>query len=379
MTPPPQYGPWGDHRMLAESIAQAIADALGSMTGSPVEIGKVAAFEPENSLPGRPVPLRAIVVNFRRPLRDSIIFLTSYKDEVVRPLVEAAAEATIAALDVPTSPDQHGPLGRFDVDEVVEYDTIDLAIEQTDALYLEAGYLLDLPLGELLMVIGTGLLESAACFVAGTADPFAEEAAFVPASTDLELGGEIGANEAESTIEMGGDLGIDGTGPRYELGDESIGAGADPQLVTGAAAAASDDASGIDAYDAMLAAQEQAEADAAATIAAAATDAAVANAAAAQQAPMADVAATERWTQLLSGVEVELSAELGRTDLALGDITALDSDSVLTLDQLVHEPVDVYVNGTRYARARLVVVDGEYGIEIIEVVEQDLLATALAA
>ena len=83
---------------------------------------------------------------------------------------------------------------------------------------------------------------------------------------------------------------------------------------------------------------------------------------------IADV--TTAGPQLLSGVEVELSAELGRTDLALGDITSLAADSVLTLDQIVDEPVTVFVNGTRYATARLVVVDGEYGIEILEVVEQ---------
>ena len=91
-----------------------------------------------------------------------------------------------------------------------------------------------------------------------------------------------------------------------------------------------------------------------------------ANAVASTSVPAAGTAATSpegQWTQLLSGVEVELSAELGRADLALGDITSLASESVLTLDQLVDEPVTVFVNGTRYATARLVVVDGEYGIE----------------
>jgi flagellar motor switch protein FliN/FliY len=87
-----------------------------------------------------------------------------------------------------------------------------------------------------------------------------------------------------------------------------------------------------------------------------------------------------RWTELLSGVDVELSAELGRADLPLGDITSLDGDSVLTLDQLVNEPVTVYVNNTPYATARLVVVDGEYGIEILEVFDQArLVAASLAA
>ena len=78
-------------------------------------------------------------------------------------------------------------------------------------------------------------------------------------------------------------------------------------------------------------------------------------------------------------MEVELSAELGRTDLALGQIASLVAESVLTLDQLVQDPVTVYVNGIAYATARLVVVDGEYGVEILEVADQGQLDVALAA
>ena len=129
----------------------------------------------------------------------------------------------------------------------------------------------------------------------------------------------------------------------------------------------------------MLAAQERAEAQAAAAIAANTAATAMTNVAAAELPSFTEQSATGRWTELLSGVEVELSAELGRADLALRDITALAAESVLTLDQMVNEPVSVYVNGTRYATARLVVVDGEYGIEILEVVEQEFLPVPLAA
>ena len=363
--------PWNDYVALAESISQSVADSLTSATGSVVELGKVAPFEPEDVLPGRPVPVTAIVVTFRRPLRDVLVFLTSLKADAVRSLVEAAADATIASLDVPTSSDQHGPLGQYEIEEVAEFETIDHALEQCDALYLEATYALEAPNGELRMVIGTGLLESANCFVSGVPDPYAVEAPVVSASSELELGDQIGA---------------EGLGERYELGDDVIGDGPGAGgLVTGDAIGATAPATGgIDAYDSMLAAQAKAEADAAAAIAGTPTDptgaaTAMANAQAAGSGEVVADDPTERWTELLSGVEVELSAELGRTDLALGDITSLAAESVLTLDQLVHEPVDVYVNGTRYATARLVVVDGEYGIEILEVVEQDALPTPLAA
>jgi flagellar motor switch protein FliN/FliY len=348
--------------MLAESIGEAVADALSSATGSIVDLGKIGPFDPEAMIPGRPMPMRAIVVRFRRPLRDVMVFLTSHREEQVRPLIEAAASATIKALDVPTSADQHGPLGRFEIDPAIEFETVETALEQCDALYLEATYALELPTGELRLVVGTGLLQSAACFSAGIVDEFGTEPAYTPASNELELAGDIHADTISGDLELGsGEIGSDHT-PTVELG----------------ATAAATAASGIDAYDAMLEAQERAD-EAAAAAAAVAETTAHTNIAAAELPDMAVEAATRRWTQLLSGVEVELSAELGRAELSLGDITSLASERVLTLDQLVHEPVCVYVNGTKYATAKLVVIDGEYGIEILEVVEQSSLIASLAA
>jgi flagellar motor switch protein FliN/FliY len=354
MTPASQQPtPWAEHRMLAESIGQSVADAASATLGTNVDLGIAASGDPEEMVIGRPVPLRAIVVSFHRPLRDVMVFLTSLKEDAVRDVIEAAATAAIGALDVPTSPDQHGPLGQFTIAEAIEYETSEEALEQVDALFLEATYSLELPTGELQMIIGTGLLEAAACFVNGVADPFATEAAFLPAGTELELGDAIDLGEG---------------GARYEMGEGEIGTKDEAGLAFGGAGAAS--ASSVDDFDAMLAAQERAEAEAAASIAAAAAATASANVAAAELPNFAQQTASGRWTELLSGVEVELSAELGRADLALRDITSLAAESVLTLNQMVHEPVSVYVNGTRYATARLVVVDGEYGIEILEVVEK---------
>lgn len=96
--------------------------------------------------------------------------------------------------------------------------------------------------------------------------------------------------------------------------------------------------------------------------------AAHANAAAATSHPL-----QQRWGALLSGVEVEISAELGRTVMCLGDVTSLDDDKVITLDENIEDPVTVYVNGALYATARLVEVDGQYGIEILEVLEPELV------
>jgi len=347
--------------MLAEAIGQAVADAASATLGTNVDLGIATSGDPEDMVIGRPLPLRGIVVTFHRPLRDVMVFLTSLREDVVRPVISAAAAAAIASMDVPTSPDQLGKLGQFTIADAVELDTLEDALEQLDAMYLEATYSLELPNGELQMVIGTGLLEAGACFVNGVADPYAVEAPYL-APDALELGDAIQLGEEAS---------------RYELGDGAIGAGAGTNLEFGGGIAPAAPSS-VDDFDAMLAAQERAEAEAAEAIAASSAATARANVAAAEL-PAFEQTATGRWTELLSGVEVELSAELGRADLALRDITSLSSESVLTLDQMVHEPVSVFVNGTRYATARLVVVDGEYGIEIIEVVEQDAFPATLAA
>ncbi|MCW2928087.1 MAG: fliN [Thermoleophilia bacterium] len=367
MSKPIPTGPWTEHRALAEAVGQAVADALTNALGTNVELGLATSFIPEEQLGARPIPMRAHVVRFRRPLRDVMIFLSPLRADVVRPLVEVAATAAIRSLDIPTGSDQHGAIGAFDLEDTYEFDAMDVVLEQCDGLYLEASYTLDLPMGELQMVLGTGMLESASSFVHGVADPFAEEPAYAMPGAELELGDAIELDESS----------------RYEFEAAQL-AGETAEASLGFAAAGAAPTSGIDAFEQELAAQELAEAEAAAAIAGSNAAAMAGGGFMAAGAAPADVAAvdtaeTRRWADLLSGVEVELSAELGRTHLALGDITALDSASVLTLDQLINDPVTVYVNGTPYASARLVVVDGEYGIEIIEIVDQGAIPTPLAA
>jgi flagellar motor switch protein FliN/FliY len=360
--------------MIAETVSQAATEAINRRLGINAELGIAVSADPEQLVAGRPVPIRAIVVRFRRPLRDVMIFISSQPEDVVRPLAEVAATAALTALDIPTSPDQHGQRGDFVIEDALEYDSTEDALEHFDALYLEATCGMDLPTGELQLVLGTGLLESANCFVNGSGDPFAEDAADLPVGTELELGDAIGVSDPSRNESGEGDIGI--VTAENELGSSAHAAANTAAADTPGSPAAPAD---VDGFDAMLAAQEAAEAQAAAIVAGTTAQTARANVEAAALPNLTAAEATQRWTELLSGVEVELSAELGRTDLTLRDITSLATQSVLTLDQLVHEPVSVYVNGTRYATARLVVVDGEYGIEILEVVEQDVLVSTLAA
>lgn len=72
---------------------------------------------------------------------------------------------------------------------------------------------------------------------------------------------------------------------------------------------------------------------------------------------------------LVLDVGVELSVELGRTSMPIRDVLALGPGALLVLDTLAGEPVNLRVNGTLIARGDVVVVDGSYGIRVIELIK----------
>jgi len=77
-----------------------------------------------------------------------------------------------------------------------------------------------------------------------------------------------------------------------------------------------------------------------------------------------DAAALER----LHDVPVELAVEIGRTTMTIGETLALGPGSIITLDRLAGEPVDLLVNGKPIARGEVVVIDEEFGLRVTEVV-----------
>lgn len=74
--------------------------------------------------------------------------------------------------------------------------------------------------------------------------------------------------------------------------------------------------------------------------------------------------------ELLMDVALEVSVELGRSHMSIAEILALRTGSVIELDKLAGEPVDVSVNGTLIARGEVVVVDEKFGVRITEVVNK---------
>lgn len=70
----------------------------------------------------------------------------------------------------------------------------------------------------------------------------------------------------------------------------------------------------------------------------------------------------------LGDVNVQVRIELGRTRLSVQDILKLGSGSVVPLESLTTDPVDVFVNDRLVARGEVLVVDDNFAVRIIEVV-----------
>ena len=73
-----------------------------------------------------------------------------------------------------------------------------------------------------------------------------------------------------------------------------------------------------------------------------------------------------RGFDLLRDVDVRLSVELGRTDMKLKDVLALGEDSVVMLDRLTDELLEVHVNGKLIARGEIIAQAGRFGLRIVE-------------
>jgi flagellar motor switch protein FliN/FliY len=67
-------------------------------------------------------------------------------------------------------------------------------------------------------------------------------------------------------------------------------------------------------------------------------------------------------------VPVTVSMEIGRTNLNIRNLLQLNQGSVVELDRLAGEPMDVLVNGTLIAKGEVVVVNEKFGIRLTDIV-----------
>ena len=73
---------------------------------------------------------------------------------------------------------------------------------------------------------------------------------------------------------------------------------------------------------------------------------------------------------LLLDVPLQVTVELGRTKKLIKDILELTNGSIIELDKLAGEPVDVLVNGKLLAKGEVVVIDENFGVRITDIISQ---------
>lgn len=74
----------------------------------------------------------------------------------------------------------------------------------------------------------------------------------------------------------------------------------------------------------------------------------------------------------LRQVQMTVQVEVGRTTMTLGEILdGVDAGTSIRLDRHAGEPVEVYVNGSLFARAEVVVVQDQIAARIVELVDPD--------
>lgn len=79
---------------------------------------------------------------------------------------------------------------------------------------------------------------------------------------------------------------------------------------------------------------------------------------------------TPQTLDVVKDVQLRLTAVLGEVSLTVAELFALTENSILSLDTLADEPVDLVLDNRVVARGALVIVDDNFGIQITEVITE---------
>ncbi len=75
--------------------------------------------------------------------------------------------------------------------------------------------------------------------------------------------------------------------------------------------------------------------------------------------------------ELLMDISLQISVELGRARMTIENLLRLTQGSVVELNRIAGEPLDIYVNNKLVARGEAVVVKEKFGVRIIDVVSPE--------
>lgn len=80
--------------------------------------------------------------------------------------------------------------------------------------------------------------------------------------------------------------------------------------------------------------------------------------------------------ELVKDVKMNVTVELGKTNLPLKEVLQLGENSVIKLEKLAGEPVDLLVNGRLIAKGEVVVIGNNFGIKVTEVHKSAVLSNS---
>ena len=92
--------------------------------------------------------------------------------------------------------------------------------------------------------------------------------------------------------------------------------------------------------------------------------------------PAAALPAPRQDLSFFGKIPVNVTLEVASAEISLKELMECDTSSVIVLDKLAGEPLDVKVNGTLFAKAEVVVMNGNYGLRIVELSGTSLDALA---
>ena len=75
--------------------------------------------------------------------------------------------------------------------------------------------------------------------------------------------------------------------------------------------------------------------------------------------------------KVLENIDVTLTVEVGRTEITIKELLRLNEGSVVELDRLAGDPLDIMVNNTKIAKGEIVMVGERFGVRFGEIVDPE--------
>jgi flagellar motor switch protein FliN/FliY len=106
-------------------------------------------------------------------------------------------------------------------------------------------------------------------------------------------------------------------------------------------------------------------------VADAAAEVASAAAAAAGASPAQPKKSTGRTLEFIMDVALQVTVEVGRTRMTIQDLLQLGQGSVVELEKLAGEPLDIFINGKAVARGEAVIVNDKFGVRLTDIISPE--------